>query len=73
MAESFQRLGELWLDLPDPNRFVVFWTYSHPPTTSRMSFAARYDPWAAGKMPAYVKRSAVSDQGSGSQNRLEAK
>jgi Zn-dependent protease with chaperone function len=43
MAESFQRLGELWLDLPDPNPFVVFWTYSHPPTASRMRFAAEYE------------------------------
>lgn len=54
MAESFQRLGELWLDLPHPNGFIVFWTYSHPPTASRMSFAASYDPWAAGKQPRFV-------------------
>ena len=56
MAESFQRLGELWLDLPDPNGFVVFWTYSHPPTTSRMRFAAQYDPWAPGMKPEFVSR-----------------
>ena len=56
MAESFQRLGELWLDLPDPNSFVVFWTYSHPPTASRMSFAAHYDPWEPGSRgPKFVK------------------
>lgn len=55
MAESFQRLGELWLDLPHPNSFVVFWTYSHPPTANRMSFAAHYDPWAPGKQPRFVK------------------
>jgi Zn-dependent protease with chaperone function len=56
MAESFQRLGELWLDLPDPNEFVVFWTYSHPPSASRMRFAAKYDPWAPGSRgPKFVK------------------
>jgi Zn-dependent protease with chaperone function len=54
MTQSFQRLGELWLDVPDPNRFLVFWTYSHPPTSDRMSFAAHYDPWAPGKHPRYV-------------------
>ncbi|MGC2608170.1 MAG: M48 family metalloprotease, partial [Silvibacterium sp.] len=54
MAQSFQRLGELWLDVPQPNRFVVFWTYSHPPTADRMSFAAHYDSWAPGKHPRYV-------------------
>jgi STE24 endopeptidase len=56
MSESFQRLGELWLDLPDPNGFVVFWTYSHPPTSSRMRFAAEYDPWVPGsRAPKLVK------------------
>jgi Zn-dependent protease with chaperone function len=54
MAQSFQRLGELWLDVPHPNRFMVFWTYSHPPTADRMRFAANYDPWAPGKHPKYV-------------------
>lgn len=56
MTSSFQRIGELWLDIPHPNRFVVFWTYSHPPTASRMSFAAHYDPWQPGKHPLYVPR-----------------
>jgi Zn-dependent protease with chaperone function len=54
MAQSFQRLGELWLDVPHPNPFVVFWTYSHPPTSYRMRFAAHYDPWAPGRRPRYV-------------------
>lgn len=54
MAQSFQRLGELWLEVPHPNAFVVFWTYSHPPTASRMRFAAHYDPWAPGQHPRYV-------------------
>jgi STE24 endopeptidase len=55
MADNFQHLGELWLDVPHPNRFVVFWTYSHPPTADRVRFAANYDPWAPGKHPRYVK------------------
>jgi STE24 endopeptidase len=54
MATDFQRLGELWLDVPHPNGFVVFWTYSHPPTADRVRFAANYDPWASGKHPRYV-------------------
>lgn len=56
MTASFQRIGELWLDVPRPDSFVVFWTYSHPPTASRMSFAAHYDPWQPGKHPRYVSR-----------------
>ena len=54
MAEDFQRLGELWLEVPRPNSFVVFWTYSHPPTADRMRFAATYDPWEPGQHPRYV-------------------
>ena len=53
-VRSFQRLGELWLDDPDPNRFVVFWSYSHPSTAERVRFAAHYDPWAVGQRPKYV-------------------
>jgi STE24 endopeptidase len=53
-VRSFQRLGEMWLDNPSPNPFVVFWTYSHPPTASRVEFAAGYDPWAAGEKPKYL-------------------
>ncbi len=56
MAHSFQRLGEMWLDNPSPNRFVVFWTYSHPPTASRVDFAAGYDPWRAGEHPKYLAK-----------------
>ncbi|MBV8671862.1 MAG: M48 family metallopeptidase [Acidobacteriaceae bacterium] len=53
-VRSFQRLGEMWLDVPHPNPFVVFWTYSHPPTAEREAFAAGYDPWAKGEKPRYV-------------------
>jgi Zn-dependent protease with chaperone function len=54
MAQNFQRLGELWLEVPSPSPFVVFWTYSHPPTSARMRFAANYNPWVTGKSPRYV-------------------
>jgi STE24 endopeptidase len=54
MARSFQRLGELWLDVPEPNRFLVWWTYSHPPTSDRLDFGAHYDPWQPGKHPRFV-------------------
>jgi STE24 endopeptidase len=53
-VRSFQRLGEMWLDVPDPNPLVVFWTYSHPTTASRLEFAAHYDPWGKGEKPKYV-------------------
>ena len=55
-VRSFQRLGEMWLDVPDPNPFVVFWTYSHPPTAEREAFAVAYDPWGTGQKPKYVGR-----------------
>ena len=63
-VQSFQRLGEMWLDVPDPNPLVVFWTYSHPPTAEREAFAAGYDPWAKGERPRYVGQgSGNGDQG----------
>jgi STE24 endopeptidase len=55
-VRSFQRLGEMWLDVPDPNPIVVFWTYSHPTTAQRLEFAAGYDPWGAGEKPKYVSK-----------------
>jgi len=55
MVRSFQRLGEMWLDVPDPNPLVVWWTYSHPSTAQREAFAAGYDPWAKGERPRFVK------------------
>ncbi|MBB6145512.1 Zn-dependent protease with chaperone function [Silvibacterium bohemicum] len=55
-ARSFQRLGELWLDSPDPNPLLVFWSYNHPSVSDRVRFAAGYDPWAPGQHPKYVAR-----------------
>jgi Zn-dependent protease with chaperone function len=55
-VEDFQRLGELWLENPSPNQFVVWWTYTHPSNSERLRFAAQYDPWVEGKEPRYFKK-----------------
>jgi Zn-dependent protease with chaperone function len=39
-VQDFNRLGRVWLDDPAPNHFVVWWTYSHPPTADRAEEAA---------------------------------
>jgi STE24 endopeptidase len=43
-AHSFQVMGEIGLDEPDPNPFIVFWLYSHPSTSSRFDLALSSDP-----------------------------
>ena len=48
-ARAFQILGEQDLSDPDPNPFIVFWLYSHPPLARRIQFALNYKPWAEGK------------------------
>ena len=53
--ESFQQLGEDSLDIPNPNRLMVFWEYSHPTILDRATFARDYNPWVAGHSPRYVK------------------
>jgi STE24 endopeptidase len=53
-AHSFQVLGEVDLEEPNPNPFIEFWSYSHPSISERMAFAASYDPWSSGT-PKYVK------------------
>ncbi len=50
------RLGRVWLEDPEPNRFVVWWSYTHPPTSDRADFAAAYDPWQPGGKPRYFPR-----------------
>lgn len=47
-VSAFNHLGEAWLEDPNPNAFVEFWTYSHPSVQTRANFAAHYDPWANG-------------------------
>jgi STE24 endopeptidase len=53
-AHSFQVMGEIGLDEPNPNHFIEFWLFSHPSTSNRLSFAQTYDPWKNGA-PKYVK------------------
>lgn len=54
-AQSFQILGEVDLDDPDPNPVAIFLFYSHPPIRDRVQFALAYDPWARGEQPEFVK------------------
>ena len=53
VVSSFCSDALVWLDDPDPNPFVEFWTYSHPSTEQRAEFAVRYDPWQPGHKPGY--------------------
>lgn len=55
-VQSFCQDAQLWLDDPSPNRWVEFWTYTHPSTEQRAEFAARYDPWLPGHTPKYFRR-----------------
>lgn len=41
-AQAFQLEGQTNLDLPDPERFIVFWLYTHPPTADRVRFSLDY-------------------------------
>jgi len=54
-AHSFQILGEVDLEDPNPPAFIRFWLYSHPPVAERLIFAHSYDPWSKGESPKYVK------------------
>ena len=45
---AFNALGQAWLEDPNPNPFIEFWTDSHPSDEQRAHFAANYDPWANG-------------------------
>ncbi|MGO9255914.1 MAG: M48 family metalloprotease [Bryobacteraceae bacterium] len=54
-AAAFQILGEVALSDPNPNGFIKFWLYDHPPVGDRVRFAAEYDPWSGGRSPKYVK------------------
>jgi STE24 endopeptidase len=54
-ARAFQVLGEVDLSDPDPNAFIRFWLYSHPPIGERVQFSLTYDPWSKGEQPELVK------------------
>ena len=53
-AEAFQILGEVNLSDPNPNAFIKFWLYDHPPLNERLQFVRNYDPWSKGEPPKYV-------------------
>ena len=52
---GFNALGEAWLEDPDPNPFIEFWTYSHPSVQHRANFAAHYNPWKNGGRGEFFK------------------
>ena len=54
-AHSFQILGEVDLEEPNPSTAVKVWFYNHPPLGERMRFAQTYDPWSQGRAPEFVK------------------
>jgi STE24 endopeptidase len=54
-AAAFQILGEIALSDPNPNGFIKFWLYDHPPVSERVRFAAEYYPWNGAPGPKYVK------------------
>jgi STE24 endopeptidase len=54
-AQSFQRLGEEWLEYPDLSPVAVFFAWDHPPISDRIQFALIYDPWEQGRSPEFVK------------------
>ena len=54
--DAFQVLGETSLVDPNPNRFVEFWTGSHPAIASRAAFVQAYDPWQPGQRPKYFRK-----------------
>jgi len=53
-AHSFQVMGEIGLDEPNPNHFIEFWLFSHPSISDRLTFAETYNPWT-NNVPRYVK------------------
>jgi Zn-dependent protease with chaperone function len=48
-ARALQILGDEDLADPEPDNFIKFWLYTHPPLDDRIRFAATYKPWAEGK------------------------
>ncbi len=50
---AFDVLGATSFDLPNPSRFMEFWTYDHPSIGRRAAFGKAYDPWAPGYRPKY--------------------
>jgi Zn-dependent protease with chaperone function len=53
---QFNKLGESWLEDPNPNPLIEFWLYDHPSTQHRAEFAEHYDPWANGGHGEFFKQ-----------------
>ena len=53
-AQTFQILGEVDLEYPDPSPADVLLTYDHPATRDRVTFSLNYDPWASGGTGEFV-------------------
>ncbi len=53
---AFNKLGESWLEDPNPNPLIEFWLYDHPSVEHRAEFAAHYDPWVNGGHGKFFKR-----------------
>jgi len=53
---AFQALGEAYLEDPNPNTFLEFWSYDHPAIQTRARFAAQYNPWAPGQQPQFFSK-----------------
>ena len=51
----FQILGERSLDYPYVGKLAEVWLWTHPPIADRMIFVQRYNPWAEGQTPEFVK------------------
>ena len=52
---AFNDLGAVYLDDPNPNPVLEFWSYDHPSIQNRATFAAHYDPWTPGQKPRFFK------------------
>jgi Zn-dependent protease with chaperone function len=55
-VNAFRDLGEAYLDDPEPNPLLEFWTYDHPSIQTRATYAAHYDPWVPEGKPAFFPK-----------------
>lgn len=53
---AFNKLGESWLEDPNPNPLIEFWLYDHPSVEHRAEFAEHYDPWVNGGHGEFFKQ-----------------
>ena len=54
-AQSFQILGENWLEYPYVSDFFEWWAWDHPTIRKRMHYVQEYDPWDRGEPPQFLK------------------